>query len=657
MVDAPPPPIDLAAKIAQIKAEKAAAAPPPVQQPPSNEQQWDQSVLLPDLGLNLTDADKALDEFVGKIDIVSAYNKWCRKMTPDVGSKREGIMISCPNPAHPDKDPSAWINLDKQTYFCGGCQEGGDIHDIAAYAMGYPVPGYKEGETFHELRERMAESFGFRTKNVSGGKVAWIETPPESAQPSSPGLHVVPDPSAPVPDMGSGSTEEDAREVEATAADADGVAHMWADDEEPELVIYPTINWRSMIPEDTFVYEYMNACCNDDAPEEYHFWHALMGLGLVVGRNVTLDDTRPVYGNLMLCTLGGTGTGKSRSRGWLDHCLRETAPYKEDGSRTTGVKLVPVPSSGEYLVNEFYYEGKDPTNGKTSLGPQRVVGLVDFDEMSALLTRANRQGSSLKPTLMQFADATKEVSIGSLMRGDFIAREPFCSITASTQPKAIRNLLNRHDTSSGFLNRWIFAGGKTKQIEVLGGTRTGITVNLERAIEELKKVRGWGAVERSIEFEDEAYEAFEKFFRAKIEPAKIKDDTDLLKRIDLICKKIMLLLTINERKQKVTLPIVRAMMELFEYVLECYGILNSNIGVTMMQDVMNEIQRHIVRHKQKTGRGASARDIQKYTKRKNYSLEQIKKALDVMNALDIIELAPREGTMGRPTVRYQAVGE
>lgn len=634
MVDQP---IDLAAKIAEIRARKQAsqAPPPPVQQPPS--QQWSPDVLLPDLGgPTLSDEEKELDAFVDRIDIIAAYRRWCGKMDPGTaGNRTEGIKISCPNPAHPDNDPSAWINTDKQVYYCGGCDFGGDAHDIAAFHYGYPVPGYKEGESFHKLRQQMAEDFGFRSKKVAGGTITWVEPTPAATPIES---NPQPQPEPPL------EPEEN-------------VAHMWAEDEEPELVVYPEINWRNLVPEDTFLHEYMKACTNDDAPEEYHFWHGLLALGLVCGRNVTLDDTQPVYGNLLLCILGATGTGKSRSRRHLNYVLAQSAPYQEDGTRTTGVKQVPVPSSGEYLVHAFTYEGKDPSNGKTSLGYQSVTGLVDFDEMSALLARSNRQGSTLKPTIMSLADAVPEVKIGGLQRGDFIAKDPFCTITASTQPKAIRTLLSRTDAGSGFLNRWVFAGGKQKQIEAIGGKRTAISVDLTDAVAQLKAVRGWGALNRSIEMEDDAYAAFIKFFRERIEPAKIKDETDLLKRIDLTCKKLMLLLTINLRKEKVPLHVVEAVIELFDYVLECYGILNSNIGVTLMQDVMNEIQRHIVRHWEKTKRGASARDIQKYTKRKNYSLEQIKKALDVMTSLDIVEIDKPPSQMGRPTVRYKVVGE
>lgn len=649
-------PVDFVAKLEELRAKRGQSLPQP---PPEPTQEWSSGDLLPDLGGNISEAGRELDAFVDKIDIIDAYNKWCGKMAPEVNGKREGIMISCPNPDHPDKVPSAWINLDKQTYFCGGCQQGGDSHDIAAFGLGYPVPGYKDGESFHNLREQMAESFGFRSKKVAGGTVTWIESQNEGVDESGTTLHSTSDDSAVgVQDVTSDTGEVSGKTGSQDSVDNSNVSHMWAEeeDDEPELVVYPTIDWRNLIPEDTFLYEYLNACSSDDAPEEYHFWHGLMALGLVVGRKVTLDDTQPVYGNLLLCILGATGTGKSRSRRHLNAVLKESSPYREDGSSTTGVKLVPVPGSGEHLVSQFSYMGKDPTNNKTLIGYQPVTGIVDFDEMSSLLARASRQGSTLKPTIMQLADAVSDVRIGSMTMGDKIAHEPFCSITASTQPKAIRTLLNRNDTGSGFLNRWIFAGGKQKQIEALGGRRSGIVINLDRAIDELKKVRGWGAMERSVEMEDEAYLLYEKFFRTKIEPAKIKDDTDLLKRIDLIVKKLMLLLTINLRKEKVPAQVVEAVINLYDYVLECYGILNSNIGVTLMQDVMMDLQNAIIKHITKTKRGASVRDINRSLARKNYSLEQIKKAIDVMTALDMIELEKKPAGPGRPTARYTVVG-
>lgn len=121
-----------------------------------------------------------LDQVLDSISILDAYNQWCGKSKPSPGNRRESVMISCPNPSHPDKKPSAWMNLDKNTWFCGGCAEGGDSYDIAAYSFGYPVPGYKsQPALFVKLREQMAQSLGYTVKTTPGG-TRYLDSPVSS---------------------------------------------------------------------------------------------------------------------------------------------------------------------------------------------------------------------------------------------------------------------------------------------------------------------------------------------------------------------------------------------------------------------------------------------------------------------------------------------
>ncbi len=126
--------------------------------PPEPEKVWDQE-LIPDFD-EPEYGDDELDSAIKGIGIEGAYIKWCGKSVPNVGSRTEGIKISCPRPDHPDADPSAWINTEKNAWFCGVCQVGGDIYDIAAWRFGMPVPGYRSKALFPELRRRMAESLG-----------------------------------------------------------------------------------------------------------------------------------------------------------------------------------------------------------------------------------------------------------------------------------------------------------------------------------------------------------------------------------------------------------------------------------------------------------------------------------------------------------------
>lgn len=613
--------------------------------------------LIPDVLGDRSEDDIEIDSIISSIQILDAYRRWIGK---EVNEKeihlREGLHVSCPNPGHRDKNPSAFLNQDKNLWRCEFCDDGGDVLDLAAIKFGYQRPEYKNGKMFHDLRKEMAESYGYRFKKVAGTEIIWREEPNPSPADNSV--------TAPAPSAASAATEqgdEQSSEDLATpppkpTSSKVTVLHEEDVEDGEEEIGYPTINWRGMVKEDTFLWHYMTACCNDDSPEEYHFWHGLLALGHAVGRKVYLDDMKLVYGNMMICLLGGTGYGKSRSRFWLEEVLDEACPFNDNGLDTTGVKQVATPASGENLISHFQHVAHDPSLPKGTPEVRTPInGLVDYDEFAGLLNRAMRQGNTLKVYVQQFADSKKRINTSSNTGGTFEAYHPFCSITASTQPKAVRSLLSKYDTGSGFLNRWIFVGGQRKKRESIGGKRSGIRVDLTQAIDKLKAVRGWGAMERSVELTDDGFAEWDSWFHSIIEPMQLADDTDLLPRIGLTMKRLLLLMAINERKVTVDAEDVKRIKPLFNYLVSCYGILNNEIGISQMSEITTEILRHIKRIEEKTGRGASARDLGLRMKRKNYSPDLIKRALETMVALDWIDVDKSKGP-GRPSIRYRAVG-
>jgi len=606
------------------------------------------SDLVPDVLGERSEEDYEIDSIIEGIGIFDAYKRWIGKEVDEATVNRtEGLKVSCPNPGHRDKDPSAWLNTEKKTWFCGGCQEGGDVYDLAAIHFGYARPDYKEGKTFHDLRKEMAESYGYRFKQVAGKEVIWKE---EASPAPSP-------PADPAPESGTGAAPEASAVAVEDPANSGTVTVLREQDVQAiiEDIQYPTIDWRSIVPEDTFLHEYLKATSLDDSPEEYHFWHGLLALGHAVGRNAYLNDTRPVYGNLLVCLLGGTGYGKSRSRYWLDEVIEEVLPFRDNGLDTSGCKLVPVAASGENLINHFQHIARDPSLGKAIPEIRTPInGIVDYDEFASLLARSARQGSTLKQIIMAFSDSRARISTSSNTGGTFEAYHPFCSITASTQPKAVRPLLSRTDTSSGFLNRWLFIGGPRKKREVMGGVHSTINVDLSVAIEKLKTVRGWGAVERDVRFTPAGLEAYESFVRRKVFPVQDTDESDLLTRLDLTMKRLVLLFCINERRTDADETIIARCEPILDYLIKCYGILNAEIGITQMAEITTEILRHIETIQEKTGRGATARELGQRMKRKNYSPDLIKRALETMVALDWIDLDKNKGP-GRPTVRYKVV--
>ena len=572
-------------------------------------------------------ADAEMDRIMSGIDILSGYTRWCGKMMPDARGKTEGIKISCPIPGHEDKHPSAWINTDKQTWFCGTCQQGGDVYDIAAFHHGYPVPGYKDGANFHELRREMAKDLGY-TFTVLPGDVMEI-TPPEEE--GIQGIVTTEEPT-------SGDEElEPAKVIDLY-------------EEAVEDMIFAPLPWQQIIPEDTYLDAYMRATTVDDIPEEFHFWNGLIGLGFALGREVTLMDYVPVYSNLFVCTIGRSGTGKSRARSHLNDLLTRALPHDWSDPNSKGVRKISSPGSAESLIHNFEKPVEDPSNPKKIAYYAPVRGLIDFNELSSLVGRASRMGNVTVPTLMQFYDMENTVATSSMTHGSKQAHNPFASALTTTQPSALRTLISKSDDVSGFLNRWIFVPGREKMRFAIGG----VHVDMLPVVPKLQEIGGWAAsfgTSERVDWSPEAVTRFTDFFHGVIERDKKLSQSDLLIRLDLLMKKLILLLTSNRMEKIVSLQTVEDAIACYPYMLSSYAIPEGQIGNTLQHEVSEAVMTYIDKHPDS---GVSLRDIHRSLAKRKYPNDLLLKTCEQLTKLGLLKtVVPKAGTVGRPTTRYK----
>jgi energy-coupling factor transporter ATP-binding protein EcfA2 len=586
--------------------------------------------LIPELDPR-SDADAEMDRIINGIDILDAYNRWCGKMRPDPKGKTESIMISCPTPTHADKNPSAWINLEKQTWFCGGCQIGGDAYDIAAFRFGYPVPGYKTGATFHELRREMAKDLGYVFTTLPGDVIV-IEPPVEEVK----GNVAVPEPSS-RPDDDNGDDSSSAEVIDLY------------EEPEDELPFIP-LHWRTIVPEDTYLGAYMAATTVDDVPEEFHFWNALLGLGFALGRDVRLSDFIPVYGNLFVCTLGPSGAGKSKARGHLDRLLADAMPHDWSNPLSKGVRKINSPGSAEVLIHNFSKPVEDPANPKRIAYYAPVRGLVDFNELSALVGRSSRMGNVTIPALMQFYDMEKIVATSSMTHGSKEAHEPFGSALTTTQPRALRTLLTKADAASGFLNRWVFAPGREKQRFAIGG----VQVDMKPVVPYLDEIIGWAGSfgpSEMMQWSDDGAKRFTQFFHGRIEPDKKRSRSDMLIRMDLLMKKLILLFAANRMERAASLQSVEDAISCYDYLISAYSIPEGQIGNTLQSEVSDAIMSVI----EKNPQGLTLSQIARTLKRRKYPNDLLLKTCDTLVKIGFIKVeSTRSGSVGRPSTRYKS---
>lgn len=584
--------------------------------------------LVPDSAYERSEDDLEIDAALEHIDIVEAYIRWCGKMIPVVrGAQREGVRISCPIPGHVDSKPSAWINLDKQVWHCGACEQGGDKFDIAAYWLGFPVPGYKEGANFHKLRERMASDFGYVRREHHDGSVTYTPPSPEPVE----------EPSTPQPEP---PTAE--------------VVKIYDDNDMSEEIEMPSLDWRPVTPANTFLDAYMKATVIDDVPEEYHFFHALLALGFALGRDVSLFDSVPVYGNLFICTLGRSGTGKSKARYHLNRLLERALPHDWNNPSSKGIRRVSSPGSAENLIFQFSKPIEDPTNPKVIAYYAPVRGMIDFNELSSLISRTNRQGSAMKPTMMQFYDMEDRVETSSMTHGTKRADHPFASALTTSQPKALRTLLTVADDASGFLNRWVFVPGSEKRRFSVGG----IQVDMDSCVAPLEDIIGWAATfgSEQIEWSEEALARWDDFFQRVIERDKKASDGDLVVRIDLTLKKLMLLFAANRKEKTLSEQSVLDAIHCYGYLKAAYGVPEGQIGNTLTNEVCESLLYQIDRiSKRNGGKGATVREINQGIRRRKYPPKLINDCLEALMKLDSIDLITSQGGVGRPTKRYKRV--
>jgi hypothetical protein len=586
-----------------------------------------------------TDQDDAIDRLIDSIGIVDAYQRWCGKSEVKGGNRTDGIKVSCPNPQHPDTNPSAWLNTDKDVWACGACgASGGDVYDIAAWHFGFPVPDYKVGKKFHELRERMAVDLGYKvTKTLAGNTKIEPLAETESGECNALVVEAI-SPSLAETDL-SESPPEDWDDESNDGEIPNNIASFLSPDEEPDVM--PEIEWRKILVEDSFLRTWMEATTVDDLPEEYYFWLGLMALGFAGGYDVVLEDNPVVKSNLYICLFGPTGIGKSRSIVNFSNLLHEALPFNEDEEFPTGVRMTGSPGSPESLLDAFSKGNPDPANPKEMESYASVRGLVKFDELATLIGRSERIGNSMKPMLMDLYDAYARMVHTTRGHGTVIAERPFVGTLTTTQPRAIRNLVREGDVASGFLNRWIFAAGMRKPAISHAVQRADLT----DSINALKTVNMHYRVmvpptkihpgPRSIELKGDALNLWSEFFFDQIDPLRDDETQELLSRAALTMKKLMLLFSINEMQSEITVNAVESAISLWGYLQKSYGLLSGSIGVPQVDECMKQICSAIERLKTKK-RPATKRNIRRSLSDTKYPSELFLRSLKVALELEVI---------------------
>lgn len=590
-------------------------------------------------------ADARLDDALENYSVVDAYRKWIGKSEPQVGTgQTESIKVSCPNPWHADRNPSAWLNTERGLYYCGACGTGGDVYDLAAIAHG--MENYRDNpRSFHDLRRKMGHDLGWNFY-TDGSYMVPLE--PGAPLPGLDSSQGDPGPGSSGGEDASGADVTPLRLVDTAGTDDDEFNPTSAE----SAYTTETIDYRSVVEPGTFLDSYMRACGEDTAPDEYHLFNGLVALSLAAGRNVYDPNDGKFYPTMFVCFVGRTGQGKSMARRHLTRLLERALPYDHQGGDRDGVLIMDRPGSGEVLVKMLAGDQAAPGMPPYHLGD--VKGYLDFDELSELMNKGSRTGSTLKDKMLELYDSPEVLTNHSLTSGQFAAHRPFCSVTTSTQPETMRRLFGKGDVHSGFLNRFVFVTGTPKEKIAYGMP----VVDVMPASLKLKSISQW--IEQHtgglrITWSQEAIDTWTPFFHEHLEGDQA---ADIKARLAFVLKKIILLLSLNGHRTIVEPADINRAIALYRYLVSSYGIVeDASLTHVEAPDMEKEVLAWIRKQYLKDpATSITAHAVNKQFRRRKWSMEQINRVMKALTESGSIAAArltaPRSGRppKGQPVV-------
>lgn len=603
-----------------------------------------------------------------RLDLLPIYRRWFRPAAERPGGGDE-VNLSCFNTAFHtggDQHPQFGINTAKNTYHCHACGASGDIIDLAANYF-----GFADGD-LRCPHDKVHEAVKFAGEELLG--MSFHMTPAGWQRvPQFVPLNVSMTPAAAPPPSTAALAPPPPGHVQLVQFEGGPARPSHADKELPEDLaarlpapaesgpideseMAAKLDWRDLIPQHTPLYRYLDVVTKDDSPEEYHFWNFMLLIGLICGKDVGLMDSEIVYGNFLMCIVGQTGVGKSRSERHLGRLIEAAAPFDYDAFDSKGVKIISGSGSGEYMLREFQHSTPDPRSTKAQQMPDLihpgVRGLAKWSELSEMIGKASNSGATVREKIMELYDASGDIAFGSITSGRTVVKSPFGSVATTTQPAAIRKLLDKNEIKSGFLNRWLFISGTRKKMHPRGSL-----VDIKPIVPEVKKLRAYADTIASsqrgiIDLEPDAGDAYDAFLTDSIQAMKMADD--LYARLDLTFKKITLLLAANSFETAVSLQTVETAKAVFAYLVRCYELFGASLVDTEEHELHEAILGKIRTKLAKTPtEGLAGHEIVKLLKRK-YPAEQVRAGLRALRELDQIYDAqpPRPGPGRKPTLYY-----
>lgn len=223
------------------------------------------------------------------------------------------------------------------------------------------------------------------------------------------------------------------------------------------------MNWKKMIPNNTFIGRYLDYTSNLETSEDFDFWSCIWILSLLINRNLYIDrPNMPVYMNFYITLLAESGIARKSSavnfaKSILEDILDENYSYLQVLTGTTSQQKF------AYAMTKAAFDHK-----------KCIIGL-NISEFITFFKNKN-----IIECFTDLYDCPKErKGYGTFTNGDINVRNVFVSSLSASTPNYYLKAISEEEIEGGFTSRNIIVHAEKGKKRIPWGEKTDPTKILE----------------------------------------------------------------------------------------------------------------------------------------------------------------------------------